>query len=175
MYYTGVGSHKIDEIPSQKLMDAVIIAKTLESWKFILRSGGAEGFDRAFESGVVNTKNMVIYSQDTKFNVNDDLWHKAVDIALRNHPYPENAKKYIRWIGRNPFQVLGDRLDEPSSFLICWTNNGKDIGGTGTTMRVAKEFGVPIYNLHDMSREEILKDIYEKYVLVDENEAESEL
>jgi hypothetical protein len=158
-YYTGVGSHRLQEIPAEKLRDAIIIATRLESLGFTLRSGGAEGFDHAFESGVQDSKNMVIYGRDTCFHVIESIWNKAVEIAMRTHPYPENAKKYIQWIGRNPFQVLGDALDDPSMFLICWTRNGKDDGGTGTTMRVAKEFNVPIYNLHDMTREEILNDI----------------
>jgi len=162
--YTGVGDHKVAEIPQQRLVDTTVIARTLETWGFFLRSGGATGFDTAFERGVVDPNHMKIYDKDTNLNVSEELWSKAVEIALRNHKYPQNAMKFIRWLGRNPFQVLGDNLDQPSLFLICWTANGKDIGGTGTTMRVAKEYNVPIYNLYSTTKDQILGDIYCKYV-----------
>ena len=51
-------------------------------------------------------------------------------------------------MSRNSYQVLGDSLDNPSSFLVCWTSDGKMSGGTAQAMRIATDFRVPIYNLY---------------------------
>jgi len=39
--------------------------------------------------------------------------------------------------GRNVKQVLGDDLKTPSDFLLCWTKEGKDVGGTRTAIVLA--------------------------------------
>jgi hypothetical protein len=56
---------------------------------------------------------------------------------------------------RNVFQVLGGRAAEPTEFMVCWTPDGaerssetsKKTGGTGTAIRIADAFGVPVFNL----------------------------
>ena len=56
---------------------------------------------------------------------------------------------------RNVFQVLGSRTAEPTEFMVCWTPDGaerssetsKKTGGTGTAIRIADAFGVPVFNL----------------------------
>ena len=56
--------------------------------------------------------------------------------------------------------ILVKNLDKPFKFVICWTKNGKDIGGTGLTLRIAIENKIPIFNLYD---ENTFKKI-EKYI-----------
>ena len=34
-----------------------------------------------------------------------------------------------------------------SKFVICWTKNGKGTGGTGQAIRIAKGFGIPVFDL----------------------------
>jgi hypothetical protein len=51
-------------------------------------------------------------------------------------------------MSRNSYQVLGDTLSNPSSFLVCWTSDGKMSGGTAQAMRIAHDHGVKIYNLY---------------------------
>jgi hypothetical protein len=57
-------------------------------------------------------------------------------------------------MARNAMQVLGPDLKTPSKFVICWTLEGKEIGGTSQAIRIAKDFSIPIYNL---GKEEWLK------------------
>jgi hypothetical protein len=163
-FYTGVGDHHVDRLPTRKLDEATDIARTLESWKFVLRSGRATGFDQAFERGVTNPLNKVIYLSSKEQTYSDDLWTMAVDLVVNTHPYPPSARYYMHLLARNAFQVLGDDLRTPSRFVVCWTKNGKDVGGTGTTIRIAQKFNIPVYNLHDMTKSDILADIREKYV-----------
>jgi hypothetical protein len=59
---------------------------------------------------------------------------------------------------RNGFQVLGKNLNCPSSYLVCYTADGKISGGTGQAMRIATELKIPIYNLyHDSDIEKLME------------------
>lgn len=140
------------------------MAGILERWKFVLRSGGATGFDSAFEVGVTNPTNKVIYLSSKEQQYDPVSWAKAVELVLSLHPYPSTAQRYIHLLARNAFQVLGDDLQTPSKFVICWTRNGKDVGGTGTTIRVARKYNIPVYNMYSMSSVDILMDIRRIYV-----------
>ena len=44
-------------------------------------------------------------------------------------------------------ELKGDDLKTPSDFVICWTKDGKDTGGTGQAMRIATYYWIPVYNL----------------------------
>jgi hypothetical protein len=174
--YTGVGSRFI---PEEIHLDMVWIAKELCKKNYILRSGGADGADTAFEDGcnMVNANFKEIYLPYENFNYNkseryETQW-EAYAIAQRYHPIwnhlPDYAKKFH---ARNVHQVLGDDVTKPnpSSFLICWTKDGvdygktsKDTGGTGTAIRIAQDYGVKIINLKNTSalysREDVLKEV----------------
>jgi hypothetical protein len=50
-------------------------------------------------------------------------------------------------MARNAYQVLSTTLEDPVDFVICWTKGGKLVGGTAQAMKIAMDFGVPIYNL----------------------------
>ena len=145
-YYTGVGSRSTP-IKIQKLMK--LFALIMEYLGYILRSGGAEGADRAFESGVamLNNKEIYLANQSTE---------ESENIASIFHPAWERCSDYAKKLhGRNSFQVLGENLKTPSEFLICWTKDGckthndRNIktGGTGTAISIADYNKIPIYNL----------------------------
>jgi hypothetical protein len=63
--------------------------------------------------------------------------------------------------------VLGLDLETPSKFIICWTKNGKGQGGTGQALRIAKEYGIPIFDAGkfgnvDEVRKELMKFLSDK-------------
>ena len=153
-YFTGVGSRKT----SQNILDLMrIMAHIFETKGFILRSGGADGADSAFESGITNPANKQIYYAN-------QATPEAMEIASRFHPVwnkyrmdgspivSDYAKKLH---GRNAFQVLGFNLNEPSDLLVCWTPDGCtqhigrsiQTGGTGTAISIAEAYGVKVANL----------------------------
>ena len=147
-YYTGIGSRKCPE----SFKDGMArIASFLEDSGYILRSGAAVGADSYFESGVKNPANKEIYIPWKNFNGSDStrdlLPYKAVEIAMKFHPawgrLTNNAKKLM---ARNTMQVLGEDCNTPSSFVLCWTPNGKEIGGTSQALRIAKHYNIPIIN-----------------------------
>lgn len=160
MFYTGVGSR---ETPRDVQAEMTKIAKRLDRLGYILRSGGAPGADSAFSIGA---RKFEVYLPWNGFNglaenrgkgyivvkENTDSYIMAQSIMENHHPSPQRlfggARKLMI---RNTFQVLGEDLKTPSNFLICWTKNGKDSGGTGQAIRIAKKYGITIYNLQKES------------------------
>ena len=149
-YYTGIGSR---ETPREILSLMAKIATKLELDGYILRSGGASGADIAFERGIADSKNKEIYIPWNGFNNNytgiiGSNQKGALELASKVHPAwhrcSAGAKKLHT---RNAFQVLGSDLNIPSKFIICWTKNGQEVGGTAIAIKMAKLNKVPVYNL----------------------------
>lgn len=146
--YTGVGSHF--GTPVSILREIIVIAIKLEELGFICRTGDADECDKAFRIGVRHSENIEVYERGQGTP-------ESIALALKLHPNPEAAVKYTRWLGRNPMQVAGPNLDDPSKFVVCYTPNGQVVGGTGLTMRVAFKFHVPVMNLFQYSKESVIE------------------
>jgi len=152
-YYTGIGSRST---PSEILNLMSLIGEVFaQSW--ILRSGGADGADSAFEAGANKANGPTeIFLPWKGFNGNkSSLWikepvyTKAVQIAAKYHPAWHNCSQAVRKLhARNVQQILGENLDTPSDCVIAWTPEGKDVGGTATALKIARDHDVPVYNLY---------------------------
>jgi hypothetical protein len=137
-FYTGIGSRST---PGNEQAVLTNIASFLEYAGFVLRSGGAEGADKAFEAGVSQSKNVLILRPKHSTP-------EAEEIASQIHPMWSACNKYARQLhGRNVQLVLGENLDSPSEFVVAWTFDGKDKGGTRTGLVLAKQRGIPAFNL----------------------------
>lgn len=165
-YYTGIGSRSCPE-NIRAMMS--LIAKTLCSEGYRLRSGGAEGADLAFQSDGYAPGDIYLPWKNFNKEVNRmtskvssltcqqyryveapklDNWDEALEILNKIRPLvslPERTHRLLH--GRNVYQVLGDNLNNPSSFLICWTLDGKIAGGTATAIKLAQKYNVPVINL----------------------------
>lgn len=128
------------------------VANLLSSNGYILRSGGAEGADSAFEKGSLKSR---IYLPWEGFNnkyIDDGTYivpPRRYDFVEDYHPNPTALSVYgYKFMSRNSYQVLGDDLDNPvlSDFVICYTPDGKASGGTGQALRIAKDYKVEIFN-----------------------------
>lgn len=172
-FYAGVGSRSTPEKVCKQMKE---IAKVLNK-DFWLRSGNADGADQAFAKGVEDEKAQ-IWLPKKDFNIGFQRMHpqhvyklvdrndkEAVDSVNKFHPRGNKldissrnfmVRNYRQWKGLN-------ELD--SEFVICWTEGGKDIGGTGQCIRIARHFNSPVYNLYDLTPEQILKEI-EKNALI---------
>ena len=72
---------------------------------------------------------------------------KAFELAKKYHP---NWDKLTEWgqklQARNSHQILGNDLNTKSTFVICWTRNGKGGGGTGQAIRIANDYSIPVFD-----------------------------
>ena len=144
--YTGVGSRKTPQF----FLDCFEhIALELSDRGYTLRSGGADGADLAFEEGAGDEKE--IFLPWRGFNGSDSLLHGPIDeayhLASTIHPRWTTLKPGAQSLhARNCQQVLGRLLDDPSLFLLCWTEGGLPTGGTATAIKLAYRHKIPVLN-----------------------------
>lgn len=147
--YAGIGSR---DTP-QDILDRMFSIAVSLSKDYILRSGGADGADWAFENGCISGGgNKEIFLPWKGFNGNPSVHHQLLDKHLehaeRFHPAWRNLSYYAkRTMARNSQQVLGSDLNDPVEFVICWTKDGKASGGTGQAIRIANHHGIRVINL----------------------------
>ena len=153
--YAGIGSRKT---PQNILYQMTQIAKGLSECSWILRSGGADGADKAFEAGA--TKKDI-------FLPTGDIPDLAFEIAELYHPcWNELRSEFVKRLhARNTQQILGATLDIPAKFVVCWTPCGtetahttKETGGTGQAIRIANAYRIPVFNLANEGRLEQVKE-----------------
>lgn len=158
LIYTGIGSRST---PESYCLIMTVFAYTVDG---ILRSGGADGADKAFETGA-STKE--IYLPQKGFNGNDsplvvtdfENFDEIFEIAKCIHPKWDACSSNAKLLhSRNVCQVLGKDLEKPSDVIICWTKDGannRDVmpsistRGTGTAIRLSERFEIPVLNIQN--------------------------
>ncbi|MBL1322142.1 MAG: hypothetical protein COA63_013955 [Methylophaga sp.] len=144
-YYTGIGARDTDH---SIMVYMTQVAEALSDEGYTLRSGGASGADTAFEEGATLKD---IYLPWQGYNKSQSVLHNvgstALSLAKDFHPNWDNLSFAVKKLmARNAYQLLGEDLNTPSEFVVCYTANGKVTGGTGMSLRIAKNFNIPIYN-----------------------------
>ena len=152
--YTGIGSRSTPDSIIELIHQ---ISAKLDEKGFLLRSGGASGADSAFEQ--YSTKKE-IYLPWNGFNGHnhdgesyfDYLqcpgWSLAKVSVETFHPSPKSLSSAGRSLmARNAMQISGKNCKSPSNFVICWTKNGEEIGGTSQAIRIARYYNIPVLNL----------------------------
>lgn len=182
-FYTGVGSR---DTPDKYLTIMTDLAYHLDKQGWILRSGGAIGADESFQKSVQDYSNIFLPHKNFRKGegiegvyIDDrDLISEAMYIMSKHkgHPHWEHMLNSpsqlnnVKLHTRNVFQVLGADLCSPSKFLVCWTRDGAcsydetsyASGGTGTAIRLASVFNVPIFNLAKAEHELRIQQWIEK-------------
>lgn len=150
MIYTGIGARST---PPEIRKAMVSMGRFMAEWGHTLRSGGAQGADEAFETGCDERNGeKEIYLPFARFRGNESplfgSCREARMIAKKYHPVWEILGDTARdFMGRNTYQILGKDLKTPTDFVICWTHNGAEKGGTSQAIRLAKDYGIPVINL----------------------------
>lgn len=153
LYYAGIGSRRT---PDGVLEKMVGIGKWLGKRGVVLRSGGADGADSAFEAGcdAVHGPKQIFLPWDNfggrrkgERGVYAGVGPNALVLAEKMHPNWAACSRGARALhARNCYQILGPRLDTPVDFLICWTEGGKGGGGTGQALRIARMHGIKVFD-----------------------------
>jgi hypothetical protein len=159
--FTGIGSRRTPPDILETMRDVGRrLCKTA-----LLRSGGADGADMAFEEGCdMSNGKKEIFLPWKGFNNNkseyvidffEHIW--AYDLAYNRFPWIQEQKKSVQnLIARNMQQVLGENGDDPVDMVICWTDADK--GGTNYAMTIARDNKIPVHNMYEVDIEEVLKD-----------------
>lgn len=172
-YYSGIGSR---ETPAEVLNQMRVIAHIAAEQHYVLRSGGANGADLAFEQGCdIAGGESEIYLPWKKFNQNPSPLYsvsfKALELAKYIHPCFDRMKQPAQLLmGRNMYQVLGLNLDTPVEFVVCYTSDGCEhysnyqpgkTGGTGAAIALASRLDIPVYNLRNPQTYDIVINLLE--------------
>lgn len=155
--YTGIGARRT---PSDVLVLMRSLAARLPQAGWVLRSGGADGADRAFEEGAASVDGeWETYRADGGWCGLADLTPGgptagAFELAARVHPAWARCSDRVRALhARNCHEILGPDLSEPVRFIVCWTPDrsldgaSREAGGTGQALRVAALHSIPVFNL----------------------------
>lgn len=160
MIYTGIGSRDIPKNIGETMFK---IGAHFAQRGFILRSGGATGSDHAFERGslsVVGSQEIYLpwksfgkkWDREPQTNdvydISDEAMLLAKELVEQYKDFNVECEGWVwKMIARNMYQVLGHNLDTPSNFVVCYTPEGKEVGGTRWAIRLAKKHHIPIFNL----------------------------
>lgn len=161
--FTGVGSRRLDAYGEVLCRSVAAVIKDLG---YILSTGDAtEGCDAVFWTCFPRKQRFRFgpYNPEKKPKYGTIVIRDGTESYKRAHYFAgflHPAYRFLpQWMKelhlRNVFQVLGSNLDHPTEFLLCWTPDGaenakatsKKTGGTGTAIRCADKFGVPVFNL----------------------------
>lgn len=161
--YAGIGSR---ETPDDVLELMFKLGAFLGS-KLILRSGGANGADTAFEKGCDSVEGKKeIYLPWKRFNDNESEFISPTDDAYKIiselMPNFDKIKPSVQKLfARNVHQILGRFVNDPVQFVVCWSVIDKETnhckGGTAVAIFIAQSFKIPVYNLYDASQKDLLK------------------
>lgn len=162
IYYAGIGSR---ETPPEVLTAFEYLAAEFAKRGYVLRSGGADGADSAFERGcdsVAGPKEIFLPWQGFQGRgegkntyCHYDNAAESVSIAKQYHPNWDILSNGGRALmTRNSYQVLGKDLHTPSNFVICWTKGGKGSGGTGQALRIARDKGIKVCDFGKFPKEQ---------------------
>jgi hypothetical protein len=170
MRYAGIGSR---QTPADVLGLMKQAAAYLESLGYTLTSGGAQGADLAFESGVKQQKEIYLPTGTVTDN--------AIKVAHEIHPNLAGAmaasknkkiKEKIqqgatqveaeaageqsalfveKLMARNTYQIFGQDLNNPVDFVLFWAEEVpgsiRPKGGTGQAVEMARRKGIPTINM----------------------------
>ena len=169
-YYAGVGSSSKTTGESIDVLTST--AEDLCKNGFVLRSGGADGADDAFERGAGSRRD--IYYGNTRHKMHGKYVNSPVNEPghrlVKDGQNATLAEKIIattlepsHWraicakgdfvknlFRRNTMQILGYDLNEPVEFLVCYAlpDEGKNsvLGGTKAAYNLARDLQIPTFN-----------------------------
>lgn len=179
-YYAGIGSRKLPA-------DIIDLIKEI-GWRmakkgYILRSGAADGADKAFEYGCErgggygdiylpwrrfkNRENSkYLPKMDYKLPVEGQMEYsrnKMIQSGIIPH-WDEMNEASQKFHSRNVNQVEGE-FDEPDVHVVIYYAptdwmTGEPTGGTRTAVMLARSKGIPTYNLYDVEeKQQIIKKL----------------
>lgn len=163
--YTGIGSRST---PEHIITLIHQISKKLDDMGFLLRSGGADGADSAFEK--FSTRKEIYLPWDGFNGRNHDGesyfdylqcpgWSIAKASVDTFHPASKTLSSAgRRLMARNAMQITGRNCKTPTGVVICWTKDGKDVGGTSQAIRMARYFNIPVLNLGKSKTEQFFRN-----------------
>jgi len=151
------------------------VATYLAKEGMVLRSGGADGADTAFERGAdQGAGGKEIFLPWRGFNDHPSRLYqiprKAYALVDQYHVGAPRMKQSVRKLmARNCQQILGQHLDDHARFVICWTPGGLGGGGTGFGLKLAHIFGIDHFDIGSYQEQELDAVRYDLYRFIEKH------
>ena len=132
-----------------------------------------KAYSKAVDLGLAKESQFEVYVAD-QYNIrrstlprkhlaivrNKDLISETERIASEVHPAWDRCNEWARGMhSRNCHQILGYDLQSPVDAVICWTPDGKIVGGTATALKLSMKYNIPVFNLGTKDKESVLQSI----------------
>ena len=132
-----------------------------------------KAYSKAVDLGLAKESQFEVYVAD-QYNIrrstlprrhlatvrNKDLISETERIASEVHPAWDRCNEWARGMhSRNCHQILGYDLQSPVDAVICWTPDGKVVGGTATALKLSMKYNIPVFNLGVKDKESVLQSI----------------
>lgn len=185
IYMSMIGSRTLAEPQNKAYADLFYkICYRLACLGIVLRSGAAIGADFIAESaykdaisdGLANEDQVEIFVPWKDFSAvkgvknplqhlhiiptDKDLINKSIEMVRQVHPnFNRLTQGTLKLHSRNMNQVFGLDLNTMVSATICWTPNGKSIGGTRSAIELSLNNGIPVFNIGSPNHKEVLNEL----------------
>ena len=168
LVYAGIGSRTT---PRAVLEQMTVMAAWLARRGWHLHTGGAAGADTAFAAGAPpGLRTLFLPWPGYRGNagpdcrtLSPDLMERCLSIASALHPAWHRCSPAARNLhARNAAILLGFDTAAPVDAVVAFTVAGAIKGGTGMSIRIAHDRGIPVLNLgvlHPRAVCERLEDI----------------
>jgi hypothetical protein len=154
MAYAGGGARNAP-LPVVRRMTR--IAQRLEARGYVLRTGGGNDTDSAFEAGCAKKEVFLPWPGfNGRTSAFDSVSEEALAVASAAHPAFRRLTAEARLLaGRESHRILGADLRTPADFLVCWTPDGaqseaeigRETGEAALAIALADRWAVPVFNL----------------------------
>ena len=135
--YAGIGARAT---PAAVLANMTVMAGWLARAGWTLSTGGADGADSAFAAGAP-AEQRTVWLPWQGYNghrgpdcrvLSQAALAACMEIAAPLHPAWERCSPAVRKLhARNVAILLGERLDRPVDAVVCWSERGAAVGGSG--------------------------------------------
>ena len=155
--YAGIGARAT---PRPVLERMTVIAAWLARTGWHLRSGGAAGADTAFANGAPADRRTLFLpwagyrggAGSDRRVLSAEETDRCLAVAAALHPAWNRCSSAARKLhARNAAILLGPGIDTPVDVVVCWTEGGAAVGGTGMAIRIARDRTIPVLNLGSLS------------------------
>lgn len=154
------------DCPPEIISKFIEIAKRLETAGYTARCGGMDGIEDAVEKAVKKVEVHLPWrgfnEKESRFTYNSE---RALAVAKMFHPTFDTMKKSIQaFLAKNARIIMGDRMNSPALFLLCWSEDGVETfskktsrtGYAGHPIAIASALGIPVFNLGNPEAEQRL-------------------
>ena len=150
--YAGIGARAT---PHAVLERMTVIAVWLARKGWHLHSGGAAGADTAFAAGApAGQRTLFLPWQGYRGHGGRDCrtlsaeqMDRCLAIGSALHPAWHRCSPAVRKLHARNAAILGADCDTLVGAVVAWTSGGAITGGTGLSICIAREHGIPVLNL----------------------------